>query len=257
MKFTVFIIIFCFTLVGYSYSNHSYAQNLEIDASEFLEWDQNAMSYIAKGDAVAKQGDRLINADKIIAYYEDKDSRDITRIEAIGNVSFIDEDRTGAGAKMVYNMIDKSLGLTGEKVSYKSEKITANSSKSILYQENDGVITLESNVIIALTGDNNSQTISAEFVKILLDDDGQVSIINANNNVKLAEDNGRIAYSDSAIYNAVSGTTDLEGSVEIYDGQNLLRGDKANINMVTGYSKIIAEGANQRVSGKLILGTSN
>jgi len=91
----------------------------------------------------------------------------------------------------------------------------------------------------------------------LLDDDGQVSIINANNNVKLAEDNGRIAYSDSAIYNAVSGTTDLEGSVEIYDGQNLLRGDKANINMVTGYSKIIAEGANQRVSGKLILGTSN
>ena len=44
---------------------------------------------------------------------------------------------------------------------------------------------------------------------------------------------------------------------EILDGNNQLRGDKAIINMETGYSKILAGNENKRVTGKLILGTSN
>ena len=49
----------------------------------------------------------------------------------------------------------------------------------------------------------------------------------------------------------------LSDTVEIFDGNNELRGDKAIINMQTGYSKILAGGEKKRVTGKLIFGTSN
>ncbi|MDB3999851.1 hypothetical protein N9446_00765, partial [bacterium] len=81
--------------------------------------------------------------------------------------------------------------------------------------------------------------------------------INAEGDVKLTEKAGRIAYSGSAFYEAENGNMTLSDSVEILDGNNQLRGDKAIINVETGYSKILAGSENKRVTGKLILGTSN
>ena len=88
-------------------------------------------------------------------------------------------------------------------------------------------------------------------------DDGNVTTINAEGDVKLTEEAGRIAYSGSAFYEAENGNMTLSDSVEILDGNNQLRGDKAIINMETGYSKILAGSEDKRVTGKLILGTSN
>ena len=41
------------------------AENLEIEASGVLEWNQENNSYIADGNAIASQGARSIKADKI------------------------------------------------------------------------------------------------------------------------------------------------------------------------------------------------
>ena len=62
----------------------SLAENLEIEASGFLEWNQENNSYIADGNAIASQGTRSIKADKITAFYESEENRDIARIKAEG-----------------------------------------------------------------------------------------------------------------------------------------------------------------------------
>ena len=77
-----FGIILCLFLI----SKSSLAENLEIVASGFLEWNQENNSYIADGNAIASQGTRSIIADKITAFYESEENRDIVRIEAKGGV---------------------------------------------------------------------------------------------------------------------------------------------------------------------------
>ena len=91
----------------------------------------------------------------------------------------------------------------------------------------------------------------------MLTENGEVSIIKAVTTVKLTENSGRIALANEAFYDAESGEMNLIESVQIIDGKNQLQGDKAIINIETGYSKIFAGEKNNRVSGKLILGTSN
>ena len=81
-----------------------WAENLEIEASDFLEWNQENKSYIAKGDAIATQGERTIKADKIIAFYESEENRNITRIQAAGSVKFSDVSGSGYSDRLHYEM---------------------------------------------------------------------------------------------------------------------------------------------------------
>ena len=86
-----FGIILCWFL----FFKSSLAENLEIVASGFLEWNQENNSYIADGNAIAPQGTRSIKADKITAFYESEENRDIVRIEAEGAVKFADTGNSG------------------------------------------------------------------------------------------------------------------------------------------------------------------
>ena len=95
-----FGIILCLFL----FFKSSLAENLEIAASGFLEWNQENNSYIADGNAIASQGARSIKADKITAFYESEENRDIVRIEAEGAVKFADTGNSGYSETLSYEM---------------------------------------------------------------------------------------------------------------------------------------------------------
>ena len=230
------------------------AENLEIEASGFLEWNQENKSYIAKGDAIATQGGRTIEADEIIAFYASEENRDITRIQAAGSVKFSDVLGSGYSDRLHYEMNTQTVTLNGNENYFESEEFTAQSSNQIQFNELDGILNLQDDAMISIS---EARKIEAQRLEIELSDDGNVTTINAEGDVKLTEKAGRIAYSGSAFYEAENGNMTLSDSVEILDGNNQLRGDKAIINVETGYSKILAGSENKRVTGKLILGTSN
>ena len=229
-------------------------ENFEIEASGFLEWNQEIKSYIASGDAIAVQGKRIIKADEIIAFYESEESRDITRIEATGSVDFRDSSSFGYSDKLIYEMSTRTVTLTGSKNFFKSEMFTAKSSNQILFDEMKGILLLQEEAHVLIS---EGRKMEAQRLEIKLADGGDVKTINAKGDVKLTEEAGRIAYSNAAFYTAETGEMTLLESVKILDGSNQLLGDKAIINMNSGYSKILADGENKRVTGKLVLGTSN
>jgi len=231
-----------------------WAENLEIEASDFLEWNQENKSYIAKGDAIVTQGERTIKADKIIAFYESEENRDITRIQAAGSVKFSNVSGSGYSDSLIYEMNTQTVTLNGNENYFESEEFIAQSSNQIQFNEINGILNLQDDAMISIS---QAKKIEAQWLEIELSDDGKLTTINAEGDVKLTEEAGRIAYSSSAFYEAKNGNMTLSDSVEILDGNNQLRGDKAIINMETGYSKILAGSENERVTGKLILGTSN
>jgi len=231
-----------------------WAENLEIEASDFLEWNQENKSYIAKGDAIVTQGEHTIKADKIIAFYESEENRDITRIQAAGSVKFSNVSGSGYSDSLIYEMNTQTVTLNGNENYFESEEFIAQSSNQIQFNEINGILNLQDDAMISIS---QAKKIEAQWLEIELSDDGKLTTINAEGDVKLTEEAGRIAYSSSAFYEAKNGNMTLSDSVEILDGNNQLRGDKAIINMETGYSKILAGSENERVTGKLILGTSN
>ncbi len=245
-----FGIILCLFL----FFKSSLAENLEIVASGFLEWNQENNSYIADGNAIASQGTRSIKADKITAFYESEENRDIVRIEAEGAVKFADTGNSGYSETLTYEMDAKLFILSGNKNQFRSEKFTAEASNRIQYDELNGELFLQDDAQISISGE---RTIKAQQIEILLSDNGDLKSVKAFEKVKLIEEMGRIAHANQAFYQAESGTMTLKESVEIIDGKNLLQGDTAIINVKTGYSKILAGSKNQRVSGKLILSSSN
>ena len=230
------------------------AENLEIEASGFLEWNQENKSYIAKGDATATQGERTIQANEIIAFYESEENRVITKIQGTGAVKFNDVSGFGYSERLNYETDTQTVTLTGNENYFESEEFIAKSSDQIQFSELNGLLLIQQEAAISISG---SGKIEAQRIEVKLTDDGDVNTINAEGDVKLTEEAGRVAFSSYAFYEAESGNMTLSNSVEILDGNNQLRGDKAIINMETGYSKILAGNENKRVTGKLILGTSN
>ena len=248
-KFYILGIVLClFSL------NSAVAENIEIEASGFLEWNQEGKSYKAVGNAVASQGARSIKADEIIAFYESEEDQDIVRIEAAGNVNFADNDNSGYSEKLIYEMNTQNISLAGNNSSFKSIKFTAEASNIIQFNEANGELFLQKDAVISIGG---NRSIEAQQIEILLTDTGEVRTIKAFNAVKLVEESGRIALSNEAFYEAETGDMKLVDSVQIIDGKNHLKGDNAIINVKTGYSKIFGGETSNRVSGKLILGTSN
>ena len=234
--------------------NPALAENLEIEASGYLEWNQEIKSYIAKGDAIAVQGQRIIKADKIIAFYGSEENRDIIRIEATGSVEFKDNSSFGYSDKLNYEMSTRTVTLTGNKNYFESDMFVTKSSNQIKFDEIKGTLLLTEDAFVSIS---EGSKIEAQLLEIELADGGNVSIIEAEGNVKLTEGAERIAYSNAAFYKAESGEMTLSESVVIIDGNNQLKGDKAIINMNSGYSKILTENRTKRVTGKLFLGTSN
>ncbi len=230
------------------------AENLEIEASGFLEWNQENKSYNAIGDATATQGRRAIKADEIIAFYQSEENRDIIIIEATGSVKFNDDSGSGYSERLIYEMNTQTVTLMGSENYFETKEFIAKSSKKIQFSELNGLLLLQQDAVISIS---ESRKIEAQMLKIELTKDGDINTINAEGDVKLTEEAGRVAFSNSAFYEAQNGNITLSDSVEILDDKNQLRGDKAIINMETGYSKILSGSENKRVTGKLILGTSN
>ena len=230
------------------------AENLEIEASGFLEWNQENKSYNAMGDATATQGKRAIEASEIIAFYESEENRDITRIEATGSVNFNDDSGFGYSDRLIYKMDTQTVTLIGKENYFETKGFIAKSSKKIQFNELNGLLLLQQDAMISMS---ETRKIEAQMLEIKLTKEGDINTINAEGDVKLTEEAGRVAFSNSAFYEAQNGNMTLSDSVEILDNKNELRGDKAIINMETGYSKILSGSENKRVTGKLILGTSN
>ena len=64
------------------------------------------------GKVVAKQGDITIFSDKLIVSYADKNG-DVEKVEAVGNVRIVQQNRTGFADRAVYDSHNGRIVLTG------------------------------------------------------------------------------------------------------------------------------------------------
>ncbi len=195
---------------------------LEITADKALEWNQTNKTYIARGNAIAKQGDLSVKADTLTATYAgaNGNTSDISLLEADGHVTLSTATDVATGDKALYNLVEGKATLSG--------------SRPKIIQNNKN--TLEADQIIVWTKNNILDR--AEAI-------GNVVIINGE----------QTATGDKATYNPNTTIAQLIGHVKVKQGANLLEGDQTDINLTTHVSTMTSKSGTGRVKGVFYPGT--
>ena len=227
---------------GIGLPNQARNQPIEIDADNSIEWQQEAQAYIARGNAKAKQGDVVILADRLTAYYKklQQGGTQIWRLDATGNVRIVSPRQKAYGTKGVYDVAQGIFVLTGKpRLITDTEQISAD--QSLEFYEKKSIAIARGNAV-AIKGDKTlrADTLTAIFEKTQASKNKLVRV-DAYNNVLISSPKELIR-SKSGVYDIKTGIVILRGGVKITRGPDQLNGDAAEVNLNTGVSRMLSTG---------------
>jgi len=213
---------------------------IAIDASGGVEWNQEEKIFIASGPAKATQGDLVLYADELRAFYRDAatGSSEIFRLDAIGNVRITSPGRVATGGLAVYD-VDKSVVVLKEgnpvKLVSGADVIIANGQLEFWDQRN---LAVARGGAQATRADKRirANVLTAHFIKDSVGK-SQIELIEAFDSVRIDTAKEQV-FSDRAAYNVPSGLARLTGSVKIERGGNVINGCSADIDLNTGISRL-------------------
>ena len=264
---SIFALLCCLAISLSSQSNPVYAQEndsgkLIVEADNSLEWRRQEQLYIAIGNAIAIQADITLKADRIEASYKDDDKQqgetagsdnsegdiNITRIKGSGGAELIRGDIIANADMIDYNMVDDRAVLTGgnPRVVSPREQVTAKT--SIVYNRSKREVVAEGNAAIML---NDGRYLKANRVFATLnEEENDFTFVQAIGNAEVFSPKAtgnQEARADEIEYTKDNGIAILTGSVEMLEGANVMKGDRAEINLDTGVSSITSDSG--RVGG--------
>jgi lipopolysaccharide export system protein LptA len=223
-------------------------QPLEITADEALEWHRNDQTFIARVNAVAKQGDVTISSATLTANYREGAEQDmeIWRVTAEDDVTIKSQNSTASGDHAVYDIDAGTAVMTGDDLKLISPDQTVTAKEKFEYWVTDGKLiatgnakavrpkpqggqdTLEAAQITAIFADNAAGERALNELKA----DGNVVITTAT----------EVVTGDHGTYNAATNLATLTGNVKIRRGPNELKGEKAQVDMNTNVSTMLGGG---------------
>ncbi len=230
------------------------AGDVNITADQKVEWHQKEQKIVAVGNAVATRDDMSIKSDTLIGYYlpapADAKSK-VSRVEAKGNVRLHSAKADGFGDNLDYNLEKDIAVLTGRPAKIKTETETITAQDSIIYYPSAQKAVAGGNVETVDKDGNKlfADEMTAYFIK---SDDKKSNLtldkVDIAGNVKIVTKDA-VVTADSGTYLPQSGLIKLFDNIVIDQDGNLLRGDKAETNLNTGISRLLAGAKQGRVKG--------
>jgi len=221
------------------FGNTGTALPVTIEADQGVEWRQNEQVYIARGNATAKRGDNTIRADALFAHYrKTTDNRqEIYKITAEGSVKITTPKETITSDTAEYMVETAIFTLKGKPVKIDNGKnqLTAGlvvyDSKSKLANVTGGAQVVE----------DKKRVRADRFVAFFKEESGKQSLkrVEAFGNVVITTPT-EIARGNRGDYDAETQVATLTGNVRLTRGDNQLNGDRAEVNMKSGVSKLLA-----------------
>lgn len=215
-------------------------QPIAIDAQGGIEWRQDDQVFIAAGPATATQGDFVIDADEMRAYYRDAQDggSEIFRLDAIGTVKITSPGRVATGGHAIYD-VDKAVVVLkeGNPVKMISGGDVIIARQQLEFWETRQLAVARGGAQAARADKRiRADVMTAHFKK---DKSGKssVELIEAFDNVRIDTAEEQV-FSDRGAYNVPTGLARLTGSVRIVRGSNQINGCSADIDLNTGVSRL-------------------
>ncbi|OHC80499.1 MAG: hypothetical protein A3G73_04430 [Rhodospirillales bacterium RIFCSPLOWO2_12_FULL_67_15] len=226
-------------------------QPIEIHADDGIEWQQENLLFLARGNARAVRGDVTVFGDELRAYYREKaeGGSEIHRLDAIGHVRIVSATQEGSAAQAIYDVDNAVLVLSGAKPRFRSDSDEIVAERQIEYWEQKQMAVARGNA----TASRADRTLHAETLAAYFRKDAagknKVFRVDAFDRV-LIRTATETATGDRGVYNVESGIATLTGSVKVERENNVLTGCRTEVNLMTNISKMFACPAD-RVRGVL------
>lgn len=227
---------------------------VEIFASDGVEWQQENLVFLARGNARATRGDVAIDADALKAYYHDvQGTSEIWRLDAEGSVVIASPSEQITGELAIYNVPDGVLIVRGRDVRFTAgpDSITAN--RQIEYWEKRQLAVARGNAR-AIRGDRqlNADVLAAYFRR-QANGENDIERIEAFDDVEIRTATERVT-ADRGAYMVQTGLATLSGHVKVERDGNVITGCRSEVNLNTGISKMFAcqDTPGHRVRGLII-----
>lgn len=229
------------------FGNTGTALPVAIEADQGVEWRQNEQVYIARGNATAKRGDTTIRADALYAHYrKTQDNRqEIYKITAEGAVKITTPKETITSDTAEYAVETSVFTLKGRPVKIDSGKSTLTAAL-VVYNTKAKMATVTGGAQVV---EEKRRVRADRFVAFFKEEGGKQSLkrVEALGNVVITTPT-EIARGNRGDYDAESQVATLSGNVRLTRGDNQLNGDRAEVNMKTGISKLLADEGADTVS---------
>ena len=137
---SLFILLFCISYAWAAKEGLPKPANLPIEVTaQHLEADQGQRQATFAGKVVAKQADMTLYCDKLVVYsLPDRD--EVDRLEAFGNVRFVQLDRTATADHAIYRQLDGTLLLSGNALVHQGQNQIAGDEIVVYLQEDRSVV---------------------------------------------------------------------------------------------------------------------
>lgn len=217
---------------------------LEITADGSLEWNRKDKLFIARDNALAKQGPSSIKSETLTAYYRDgkEGGMDIYQVEAEKDVVLVSRDSTAYGQKADYNL-DKNLAvMTGDNLRMESPAQTVTAKDRFEYWVQQGkLVAIGSAKVVRINEKNEKDILEADTISAVMKDNAQgkrvLHTLEAKDHVVITTPT-EIVKGAYGIYHADTNKADLTGGVTITKGLNVLEGERAEVDLNTNTSQI-------------------
>lgn len=228
-------------------------QPVDISADQALEWDRQNARYVARGNAKAVQGDMTLKADELTAAYDGTGGsgvNELTDIKALRNVEIMDGQMTLFGDRGHYDLTSGLARLTGDDLRMVSEQAVITATDYFEYDAADQQVIARGDAVV-VQGDDRLET--AYFIAHMSENaqgETVVETIEAPEKVVIITPKERIT-GDSGTYDTVNEIAILRGNVTITQGENILTGERAEVNTKTGISRLFAPKDEQGLPGRV------
>lgn len=225
---------------------------IEITADNELVWNRQDQYFTAEGNAKAAQGGVSIAAQILKALYsqEEGKSADIYQFEAEDSVVLKSNGNTAYGDRAQYHVKKEYAVLTGKKLRLVTPEQTLYARDKFEYFIKEGRLLALGRVILKRPTDTLKADRVTAYLKEGYNGKRRVTKVIAQGNVSIETKEERVT-GRKGIYNAVDNIVTLEGDVVITRGKNILKGEKATVDLTTQVSKLFggSEAGQGRVRG--------
>ncbi len=217
------------------------ATPLEVTADNGIEWRQEDKTFIASGNAVATRGDVAVHSNLLRAYYRDTANgrTEIWRLDAEGSVTITAPNQKATGDFGVFDVDNGVFVLSGGDVRYITPESIIRADTQLEYWTDKQMAVARGNA--TTTRDDKTlraDVLAAHFQKGK-DGKSRVERVEAFDNVRIVSA-GETVSSQRAVYNLKSGIAVLTGDVSITRGETQLKGCRAEVNIDSGVSRLLA-----------------
>ncbi len=218
---------------------------VDVTSDQSLEMQQSNKVYIARGNAVAKRGDRTLYADTLMAYYRDvpnSSQTEIWRVVADGHVKITTPTQTVVGDHAIDDLDTKTDIITGDNLKLTTPTDVVTARDALEWYEDKSVAVARGNGVATRTTLKGYRRIRGDvLVALIVQPPGEaqrISRVDATGHVFVSTPD-QTGSGDEGVYNAETGIATLTHHVTLTRGENTLTGEYGVVDTDKGVSRLL------------------